>query len=112
MIKFKTLSYLFILSLIIILSGCEKEINYSDTNKIPSDFDYSLTKDIDITVKVDNTYDNQYYYKVEIFDSIPIKDSEANLISKGIANPEQDYEATVTILKTIPYLYIRKTSHT
>jgi len=111
MIKFKTLSYLFILSLIIILSGCEKKINYSDTNSIPSDFDYSLTKDIDITVKVDDKYDGQYYYKVEIFDSDPT-DPDANLISKGLANPEQPYVATVTILKTITYLYIRKTSYT
>ncbi|MBK5203824.1 MAG: LruC domain-containing protein, partial [Prolixibacteraceae bacterium] len=110
MLKFKTLSYLFILPFIFILSGCEKEINDSDnTVRIPPDFDYSLTKDIDITVKVDHENDGKYYYKVEIFDSIPIINPEANLISKGIANPEQDYEATATILKTNTYIYIRQT---
>ena len=115
MLKFKTLSYLFIFSLIFILSGCEKELNDSDTNtkiNIPSDFDYSLTKDIDITVKVNDKYDGQYYYTVEIFDSNPIINHDANLLSKGSANQKQDYEATVTVLKTLNYIYIRQTSPT
>ena len=114
MLKFKTLSYLFIFPFILIMSGCEKEINDVDTqiSIIPSDFDYSLTKDINLTVKVDDKYDGYYKYKVEIFDKNPISNSDADPISIGSANENLDYEASITVSKTLTYIYIRQTSPT
>jgi len=124
--KLKTLSYFFILSFILILAGCEKEFNDSDiqtsvsdnlsTAVIPSDFDYSLTKDINIEIKVDDQYSGEYHYLIEVFDSNPITNSDAALLSKGTANQNQEYKATVTVSKTdtdaetAAYLYIRQTS--
>jgi len=126
MLKLKTLSYLFILLFLLILTGCEKEFNDSDikasvsnnlsTAIIPSDFDYSLTKDINIEVKVDDQYSGEYHYLIEVFDSNPITNSDAILLSKGTANKDQDYGTTVTVPKTntdaetVSYLYIRQTS--
>ena len=121
--KLKTLSYLFIISLILILTGCEKEFNdqSSDIKKlsdagISKSFDWSTTKDINITVKVDDQYEGKYYYTVDVFDSNPIIDIYATPISSGSAKQSQDYKATVTIPKTdtdaetVSYLYIRQTS--
>ena len=111
-------------------SGCHKDLYNPDdevslsaselfedsTVVISSDFDWSITNDVNLTVKVDDQYAGQYYYTVEVFDSNPVINSDATLYSKGVANINQDYKATETIPKTdiasdttVSYLYIRQT---
>jgi len=127
----KHLYYFFILSSIIILSGCKKDYYNPDNNKISlsaselfddstavisSDFNWKTSQNIDITVKVDNN-NSQNYYTIEVFDSNPVINSDAILYSKGVAKQNQDYKATITIPKTdtytdtaVSYLFIKQTS--
>jgi len=114
------------------ISGCKKDY-YNPENKeeslsaselfddpdaiISSDFDWSTTQNIDITVKVNDKYNEQYYYTVEVFESNPVINPDAILYSKGVAKLNQDYNATITIHKTntdaetaVSYLFIKQIS--
>jgi len=128
----KKIYYFFILSSIIILSGCKKDYYNPDNNEISlsaselfddstavisPDFNWSTTQDIEITVKVDNNNNSKKYYTIEVFDSNPVINSDAILYSKGVAKQDQDYKTTITIPKTdaytdtaVSYLYIKQTT--
>lgn len=124
----KTLSpiFLFLFSVIFILTGCEK--NYydpeDDSNSpgssdlfgegvvVSSDFDWSTAKALNISVEVDDQYDGAYYYTVEIFDANPIITPTATILGKGVAKKNKDYISQVTVPLALELVYIRQTSPT
>ena len=117
-LKLKSLSYLFVFSFILILSGCEKEFNDSDTQLsdsdnlstaiIPSDFDWSSTKQISINIKVNSLNTEKSDYSVEIFDKNP-SDSDAKSLYNIDASLDKDYTTVMTISKAVTSVYIQKT---
>jgi len=116
-LKLKKLSFLFIFSFFIILAGCEKESNDLDnkslgsdklsTTVIPSDFDWSSTKQISINLNVNSSAEKRLY-SVNVFDK-NTSDSDAKSLYKIDASLDKDYTTVMTISKAVTSVYIQKT---
>lgn len=105
-----------------ILTSCEKDYYDPSTEEtktisdifgedftIPESFDWNNTQTVNITVKVDDQYNSEYYYVVEVYDSNPLFDTNAILLSKGVAKEGQDFVTTTTIAKALQAVYIKQT---
>lgn len=115
---------LFLVVLTTIFTACEKDY-YSpeeDTRSasevfgkdfvVPESFDWSTIQSTNVTVKVDDQYDGEYYYLIEIYDANPLFSTDAKLLTKGVAKKGQDFVSTVIFPKTVQSLYIKQTDPT
>jgi hypothetical protein len=100
----------------IILFGC-KEDYYDPYYKVPSpftgvpdDFDWSTISSIKLTVNVNDEYNGQYYYVVEVFDDNPVFNSDATLLAKGIAKQSEAYTSEINFPQALQTIYIRQTA--
>lgn len=78
----------------------------------PAGFDWSSTNSIKFSVEVDDEFDGQYYYTVEILDKNPLEataEDPYNTLAKGVAKKEEAYQTEVVSSKDIKYLYVRQT---
>ncbi|MCM0313532.1 LruC domain-containing protein [Bacteroides fragilis] len=78
----------------------------------PAGFDWSSTNSIKFSVEVDDEFDGQYYYTVEILDKNPLEataEDPYNTLAKGIAKKGEAYQTEVVSSKDIKYLYVRQT---
>jgi len=104
----------------ILLTGCQKDLydpNYvaskdAPITGIPSDFNWSTISSVNLTVNVDDKYNGEYYYVVEVFDSNPVIDSNAKLLTKGVAKKGQAFSTEFSIPQTLKSIAIRQTSPT
>ncbi|MEL7598485.1 MAG: LruC domain-containing protein [Proteiniphilum sp.] len=125
--KISLFSFTLVLTLfaiMLMLPGCEvdyydPEANpgtgnslFGDSVTVPASFDWSTMRTIAVSVKVDDRYDGGYYYTVELFDSNPLFDANANLLSKGVGKANMDYKASVVIPASIETIYIQQTNPT
>lgn len=81
----------------------------SDLN-VPSGFDWTTSSQVEITVNIDDQYNNSRYYKVQVFDKNPIISSNALLLAEGLAKGDEPFKAKVTYAKADSILYIQETS--
>ena len=73
-------------------------------------FTYSTTKTIQLEVSVNDTYNDEYYYKVEVFDRNPFStDTVANLLTAGVAKGTSSLKTNLVIPQHISQIYIRQT---
>ncbi|MCE5175164.1 MAG: LruC domain-containing protein [Bacteroidales bacterium] len=77
---------------------------------IPTDFNWSTVRQINLTVNVDDQYDGKYYYTVEVFDQNPVLYSSAKLLAKGVAKNGQTFSSVVTVPQGLTSLGIRQIS--
>ena len=113
-IKISTILFFFIPFLII--SGCKKD--YYDPNYVapslftgvPDDFDWSTISSINLTVNVNDEYNGEYYYIVDVFDSNPILNPNATLLAKGIAKKEEAYTSEINFPQALETIYISQTA--
>lgn len=104
----------------VLLTGCQKDLydpNYVDSKDapisgIPSDFNWSTISSVNLTVNVDDKYNGEYYYVVEVFDSNPVIDSNAKLLTKGVAKKGQAFSTEFSIPQTLKNIAIRQTDPT
>ncbi|WP_431425277.1 LruC domain-containing protein [Bacteroides hominis] len=78
----------------------------------PAGFDWSSTNSIKFSVEVDDEFDGQYYYTVEILDKNPLEataEDPYNTLAKGVAKKGEAYQTEVVSSKDIKYLYVRQT---
>lgn len=78
----------------------------------PAGFDWSSTNSIKFSVEVDDEFDGQYYYTVEILDKNPLEATAEypyNTLAKGVAKKGEAYQTEVVSSKDIKYLYVRQT---
>lgn len=78
----------------------------------PAGFDWSSTNSIKFSVEVDDEFDGQYYYTVEILDKNPLgatAEDPYNTLAKGVAKKGEAYQTEVVSSKDIKYLYVRQT---
>jgi len=102
----------------ILFSGCQKDLYDPDyvasknglLTGVPSDFNWSTISSVNLTVNVDDQFLGQYNYVVEVFDQNPIIDSNAKLLTKGLAKQDQAFITTFTIPQSLKTVYIRQTA--
>lgn len=78
----------------------------------PAGFDWSSTNSIKFSVEVDDEFNGQYYYTVEILDKNPLEataEDHYNTLAKGVAKKGEAYQTEVVSSKDIKYLYVRQT---
>lgn len=114
--------FLFGLTAIVLMdSSCAKidvgnQINvdppklFPDGAVIPADFKWSSVKTIDVRVTVNDKYNGQYFYRIELFDSDPAPGAGANLLGAGLAKKGQDYVGKIVVPTALPYVYLKQTS--
>jgi len=98
------------------LFSCVKDLydpNASNSNPdsdIPADFDFSTTKTVNLTVNVDDEYNNQYFYKVEVYDQNPFaSDTVVNLLGGGVAKGSLPFVSQIVIPQSLNTIYVRQT---
>lgn len=78
----------------------------------PTGFDWSSTHSIKFNVEVNDEFDGQYYYTVEIVDKNPLEattEEPYNTLAKGVARKGETYQTEVVSSKDTKYLYVRQT---
>jgi LruC domain-containing protein len=96
---------------VISLMSCVTD-NQDPTNdlQLPEKFTYTTTKTLKIKVKVNDTYNNQYFYKVEFFDRNPFAtDTVAKLISAGLAKGNSPLESEFVLPAYKSKIYVQQT---
>ena len=111
----KLTSLLVVISSLFLFS-CVKDLydpNASNSNPdsdIPADFDFSTTKTVNLTVNVNDEYNNQYFYKVEVYDQNPfVSDTVVNLLGGGVAKGSQPFVSQIVIPQSLNTIYILQT---
>lgn len=108
-----------ILSLFIptlLLSGCKEDyydpyyVVPSPFTGVPDSFDWSTIKSVNLTVTVNDEYNGEYYYVVEVFDSNPVLNTSATLLAKGVAKKGEAYISEVNFPQTVQTIYVRQTA--
>lgn len=117
--------HLFLVSLVVvtlIASSCSKvkdlyEEPETDSStlfpgggNVPSDFKWNSAKSMDIRVAIDDKFDGQFFYRVEIFDNDPLLAAGSNLLAAGQAKKGQDFVGKLMLPTMAKYLYLRETS--
>jgi hypothetical protein len=104
----------------ILLAGCTKDLYDPDyvasknglLTGVPSDFNWSTISSVNLTVNVDDQYNGEYYYVIEVFDSNPVIDSNVKLLTKGVAKKGEAFSTDFPIPQTLKSIAIRQTDPT
>jgi len=109
----------------LIISGCEHDYYqpdpdkkgsgsslFGDTVSVPATFTWATMHTVNVTVQVDDQYNGQYYYIVELFDANPIFNKEATLLSKGVARQNNPFTTEVVLPGAVEIIYVQQTNPT
>ncbi len=114
--KFNILLTSFFFILVLSIFSC-KEDYYDPYYKAPSpftgvpdNFDWSTITSINLTVNVNDEYNGQYYYIIEVFDDNPILNTNATLLAKGVAKQTESFTSEINFPQALQTIYIRQTS--
>lgn len=77
---------------------------------VPDNFDWSTITSINLTINVNDEYNGQYYYVVEVFDDNPILNANATLLAKGVAKQTEAFTSEVNFPQALQTIYIRQTA--
>lgn len=77
--------------------------------EVPASFDWKTTATVDLKVIVNDEFDNEYHYLVEVFAENPLGEETLNPIAIGFANEEQPFSTRITVPKHVESIYIRQT---
>ncbi|MBP1594014.1 MAG: hypothetical protein H6Q12_1032, partial [Bacteroidetes bacterium] len=102
----------------VLLTGCQKDLYDPDydgnaiISGIPDSFNWSTISSVNLTVNVNDQYNGEYYYTVEVYDNNPLYNTNAKLLTKGVAKKGEAYASTFSIPQNLTTLYIQQTSPT
>ncbi len=91
-------------------SGPEGEGLLSDVD-VSASFDWSTSKVLDVRLAVDDKFNGQYLYKLEIFDREP-ESLGATLLGAGSAKQGQDFLTKIAVPAGLAYIYVQETTPT
>lgn len=77
--------------------------------EVPDNMDWNLISTINLTVNVDDEYNGEYFYVVEIYDGEPLFSQNAKLLAKGVAKKGQAFTASVETTAGQNVLFIKRT---
>lgn len=113
------------LTLAVLFTACEKDYYqpkegekksisdiFGEDFVIPEDFDWLTTQSSTVTVKVDDQFDGKYFYVIEIYDANPLFNTNAKLLTKGVAKKGQDYSTSLVYPKSAERIAIKQISPT
>lgn len=118
------LRFLLLLSLCFFVSCSDKDLYdesnnvaesaelFGDSVNISDSFDWATSKTVTLSVTVDDQYNGLYDYRVEVYDANPLFDSDASLLSAGVAKSGQNFESSVEVLSGVSVLYVKQTDPT
>lgn len=93
------------------LQSCDDTENLNPDGSVPADFNYLTTKSVNIQVQVNDQFNGNYLYKVEVFDQNPLtSDTVVNLLSAGTSNKDKAYTTRVVVPQYVRTLYVQQTS--
>lgn len=108
-----------ILGLLAMYSCSEKDYydpNYGGGKKdnpldveVPADMDWNMISTINLTVNVDDEYNGEYFYAVEVYDAEPLFSPNAKLLAVGVAKKGQAFTASVESIAGQNALFIKRT---
>lgn len=111
--------------LLFALVGCQDENYYDESNNkaskaelfpenvlISDNFNWLTTKNLELSVSVDDKYNAAYNYTVEVYDANPLSNTEASLVGGGVANASKDFVSNVVIPSALEILYVQQTDPT
>ena len=113
--------YLVIAAITIAFSSClksEKDLydpSFQTENPIssnfsaPKDFNWSSVASRTISVEVDDEFNGQYNYLIEVLDANPFTTSEYNILAKGVAKKNAPFVKEIVYSSDLVNLYIRET---
>lgn len=78
----------------------------------PDGFDWATTSNIKVTVEVNASTDDEFYYVVELYDTNPIISSDAHLLDKGVAKGNEPYTSEISIENTIKTIFVKEITPT
>ncbi|WP_455960774.1 LruC domain-containing protein [Bacteroides bouchesdurhonensis] len=78
----------------------------------PDGFDWSMTATTQVTVEVNDQFNGQFYYTVELYDNHPVISADAHLLGKGVAKGDKPYVINITAEKTINTIYVKEITPT
>ena len=116
-----TIHYLVIAAISIAFSSClnsEKDLydpSFQTENPIasdfsaPRDFNWSSVSSRTISVEVDDEFNGQYNYLIEVLDANPFTTSEYNILAKGVAKRNSPFVKEIVYSADLVNLYIRET---
>ena len=127
-VKESVLSFYLILTLIslnLFLSGCEHDYYqpkeneagsgsslFGDSITVPSTFSWATMRAVKVNVAVDDQYNGNYFYTVELYDSNPLFNTDATLLSKGVAKKNSDFSSSVVLPEALERVYVQQTDPT
>lgn len=101
-----------------LLSSCTKksELSLTDEGSLfdgelmaSPNFNWASSKTIDVRLSVDDMFDGQYFYKLELFDREPHAKG-AILLGAGLAKKGQDLLTKVTVPANLSQIFVQKTT--
>ena len=109
--KTKIFIGLVILASSVFFTSCKNDIDNPGVVVTANEkFTYSTTKAIQLVVNVNDVYNDEYYYMVEVYDRNPFStDTVANLLTAGVAKGTKALRTNLVIPQHISQLYIRQT---
>ena len=78
----------------------------------PDDMEWSLISSAKVSVEVNDEFEGQYYYVVEIFNENPVLSPKATLLTKGVAKKGERFSGEITFNKGLQTVYIKQTGPT
>lgn len=104
----------FLVAMIIVSSmfaSCDNSLDGDKDALNPSaNFDYTTVRKINLQVKVNDTYNNMYFYMVEVFDQNPFAtDTTVNAISVGVARADMQMQIDIVVPTHVKTLFIQQT---
>lgn len=115
-INTKISALLLIVAILFFTGGC-KEDYYDPYYKAPSiftgvpdGFDWSTVSSVNLTVNVNDEYNGQYNYLIEVFQENPVFGGDSTLLAKGSAKKGQAFTTEVTFPQATSVLYVRQTA--
>lgn len=98
-----------------ILFSCEQKDMY-DPNytteppipglDVPHNFDWKTTSEVQLSVNVNDEYNGKFYYEISVYDQNPLSNTEANLLSKGLAKKDNRFTVVLTLPQNAEVIYV------
>ncbi|MFA6713633.1 MAG: hypothetical protein WCR82_07125, partial [Bacteroidales bacterium] len=110
----KKVSFSLLVTMMLFMSGCvnivDPPVEVVIDNNIPEgSFDYSTVKALNMSVYVDDKYNSEYNYYIELLDANPFTNSMANVLNAGVTKGSSPFNSEITISQTITKIYVRQT---
>lgn len=106
--------------LFVLFTGCEKDYFIAEKpivgdnpifdagTEFSAGFSWSTIQGLNLSVDVDDVYGGKYYYVVEVYDANPLFNTEAVLLSKGVAKQDLTFCTQLVVPTHLNTLHIKQ----